>query len=82
MLISMTDALAHIIGSFVIESIWGLAVDLGGRWLVLQFIVLSVRLPIDIQHPMLTCLIGMFLYSCSSVNVSSYKKKGDFRSRR
>ena len=80
MLISMTDALAHIIRSLVIESILGLAVDLSGPWLVLQFIII-VRLPIDIQLPMLTCLIGMLLYSCSSHNVSPYKKIGNFRSR-
>lgn len=42
-LISLTDALAHMIGSPGFEYVWGHAVKIGGAWLVLQFLVLTVR---------------------------------------
>lgn len=38
----MFDTIAHILGSLAVESIWAEAVKLGGPWLVLQFVVLTV----------------------------------------
>lgn len=41
-LISMVDTVAHILGGLAIEGIWAEAIDLGGKWLVLQYVVLTV----------------------------------------
>lgn len=41
-LISTVDTVAHIFGGLAIEGIWAEAVKLGGKWLVLQYVVLTV----------------------------------------
>jgi hypothetical protein len=64
-LVSMADALAHMIGSPLVESIWARAIDLGGDWLVLQFVVLSVSLcRFEYQQPLLTDSAGLFPHRC------------------
>ncbi|KAK3944659.1 MFS general substrate transporter [Diplogelasinospora grovesii] len=39
---SVTEALAHVVGSPVLEAIWGAAVELGPPWLILQYLVVDV----------------------------------------
>lgn len=43
-LAAVTDAASHVIGSLVIEYVWARAVDIGGRWFVLPFVVITVSL--------------------------------------
>lgn len=44
-LMSVTEALAHVVGSPLIETIWGAAVGMGSQWLVLPFVALAVCNP-------------------------------------
>ncbi|PGH29195.1 hypothetical protein GX50_08058 [[Emmonsia] crescens] len=39
-LVATTDAVAHMIGSPLLQQVWSRALNIGGRWLVLPFIVL------------------------------------------
>lgn len=41
-IMSITDAFSHMIGDPVIQSTWSVALGLGGRWLVLPFLVTTV----------------------------------------
>jgi hypothetical protein len=38
----MTEAIAHMLGSPLVQSVWAKGIDLGGRWLVLPFVLLAV----------------------------------------
>lgn len=49
-LMSVTEALAHVVGSPLIETIWGGAVGMGSQWLVLPFAALAVC------NPRISCL--------------------------
>ena len=42
-LLSMTDAFAHIPGEPLIQAVWAAAINAGGSWLVLPFVVMIVR---------------------------------------
>ncbi|KAG4428898.1 hypothetical protein IFR05_015620 [Cadophora sp. M221] len=39
-LVATTDAVAHMIASPLLQKVWGGALELGGRWIVLPFLVL------------------------------------------
>ena len=41
-LMTMTDALSHLVGEPFIQVIWASALKVGGMWLVLPFLVLTV----------------------------------------
>lgn len=41
-LVSMTEAIAHMLGSPLVQSVWAKGIDLGGRWLILPFVLLAV----------------------------------------
>lgn len=49
-LMSVIEALAHVVGSPLIEMIWAAAVGMGSQWLVLPFVALAVC------NPRLSCL--------------------------
>ncbi|KAL4821136.1 major facilitator superfamily domain-containing protein [Aspergillus spinulosporus] len=40
-LVATTDAIAHMIASPLLQSVWSSALQLGGRWIVLPFVVLT-----------------------------------------
>lgn len=44
-LIATTDAIAHMIASPLLQLVWDKALHIGGRWIVLPFVVLAVRIP-------------------------------------
>lgn len=39
---SVTDAFSHMIGDPIVQSTWRVALGLGGRWLVLPFLITTV----------------------------------------
>lgn len=41
-LVATTDAIAHLIASPLLQYVWSRALAIGGRWLVLPFVVLTV----------------------------------------
>ncbi len=41
-LVSMTEAIAHMLGSPIVQAVWAKGIDLGRGWLVLPFILLFV----------------------------------------
>lgn len=44
-LVALTDSVAHMIASPLLQSVWSRALNMGGGWLVLPFIVLMVSSP-------------------------------------
>lgn len=48
-LMTMTDAFSHLIGEPFVQIIWAFAVRVGGTWLMLPFLVLTVS--IVLSHP-------------------------------
>ena len=48
-LMTMTDAFSHLVGEPFVQIIWASAVRVGGMWLMLPFLVLTVS--IVLSHP-------------------------------
>ena len=42
-ILSITDAFTHVPGEPFIQAVWAAAINLGGNWLVLPFVVITVR---------------------------------------
>ena len=53
-MVATTDAIAHMIASPLLQWVWGRALTLGGRWIVLPFLVLMVSLKPDLRFARLT----------------------------
>lgn len=53
-LVATTDAIAHLIASPLLQYLWSRALKIGGRWIVLPFMVLTVDTPSASVPPSLT----------------------------
>ncbi|OCK91093.1 uncharacterized protein K441DRAFT_576376 [Cenococcum geophilum 1.58] len=60
-LVATTDAIAHTIASPLLQFVWGKALEFGGRWIVLPFLVLMVLLVTPLPLPSLILLGGFHI---------------------
>ncbi|KAF2261848.1 MFS general substrate transporter [Lojkania enalia] len=70
-LVATTDAVAHMIASPSLQWVWGRALHIGGRWVVLPFLVLMVSSLLIVHVPKILRLSGHFfprLYNVMSLD--------------
>ena len=72
-LLTMTDAFSHLVGEPLIQMIWASAVRLGGMWLIVPFLILTVS--IVLSHPSQLLILADFVPRCHRVIMLA---SGDF----